>query len=134
LGSVFEDNHDVGVLVSGSNAALANVLVHRTSPRAADALYGDGIVVVPELAEASLNVVSSRIDASARAGLAIFGSPTWLRESTLGCNQIDLDVEQHLSQPPQLNDEGGNTCGCAEERWPCTARSSNLDPPVPLDD
>lgn len=123
---------DSGVVVIGSDGAIAGTLVTTVSGRSADGLFGDGVDAFSLDGPASVTLDASRIEANARAGLAVFGADVTLSNSAFECNPIQLDVETFENLAPSLSDEGGNACACASPPEECRASSSNLAPPEPL--
>jgi hypothetical protein len=135
--SLVENNRVFGVMVQGADATLDGLLVRNTLPLASDGSFGDGVVVVSLVlasgpAEASAVVTNTRIEKSARAGLASFGSHVTLGGSAMSCNAFDLDGEELDGFQFSFEDLGGNDCGCPEPLETCVAQSSSLQPPEPL--
>jgi hypothetical protein len=136
--SLVENNRVFGVMVQGADATLDGLLVRNTLPLASDGSFGDGVVVVSLVlasgpAEASAVVTNTRIENSARAGLASFGSHVTIGGSAMSCNAFDLDGEELDGFQFSFEDLGGNDCGCPEPFETCVAQSSSLLPPEPLD-
>ena len=99
-----------------------------------DGAFGDGILVqtYPGEPRATATVDRSRIERSARAGIANFGADIQLGDTTLECNPIDLDGEPSGSSSYAYVDAAHNACGCESERGSCTILSEGLTPPEPL--
>jgi len=85
---------------------------------------------------ASAHVSGTRIEGSARAGIANFAATVVLADSELECNGIHLDGEPLTvpegTFPSSFDDLGGNRCGCGDVRTACTVLMSNLEPPSTL--
>jgi len=133
-GSLVEQNHQFGVLFGGSDVTLEGVLVRGTLARQSDGLYGDGVGVFSQEAPTSGTVTQSRIETSARAGLANFGSNVALGASALSCNAFELAGETYFEQPFHFEDVGGNGCGCPVPSLACKTQSVGLEPPEPIID
>ena len=130
--SLVDGNHDLGLVVASSDVSVDATLVRGTLARASDGGFGDGVVVVAAGGPASAVVSTSRVEGSARAGLASFGAHVSLGTTALECNTIQLDSEPFVGQTPTFEDLGGNVCGCAGEESPCQVLSTSLTPPEPL--
>src|SRR5262249_49392092 len=74
-GTLIEDNRDIGLFISGSDATIDTTVVRNTTARASDGDFGDGVSVFgfPDAA-GSARLTNVSIDASDRAGLSTFGS------------------------------------------------------------
>jgi hypothetical protein len=104
-------------------------LVRDTKPRPSDGRFGDGIIAHGLFAPANLSIHASRIENSARAGIASFGSFVSLSDSRVQCAGFDLEGEILDGQNFSFDDGGGNACGCPTADHPCAVVSTNLDPP-----
>jgi hypothetical protein len=122
------DNPDFGLSVADSHVTVRRTLVERTASKTGG-VWGDGMAVASKALQASLDISDSRIADSGRAGVANFGGLATLRNVALECNAIHLDGEVLFGFEHQLEDLGGNACGCAGESVPCTLLSSHLAPP-----
>ncbi|MBI4702704.1 MAG: DUF1565 domain-containing protein [Deltaproteobacteria bacterium] len=129
--SIIEDTYEAGFLAYGTAAELDNVAIMDTKKRL-DGAFGDGIaaIAVPAIAS-SMSVSRSRVEQSARAGIALFGVNLSLSETTLSCNPIQLNVEL-MDVAQAIDNGGGNRCECHGVPEQCRALSSNLEPPAPL--
>jgi hypothetical protein len=130
--SLVERSHGIAILVSGSTGTIESSLVVDTQPDGNDN-FGDGIVVAFESAPASVTLTGLRIDRSARAALGAFGAYVGLSGSALSCQAFDLDSEDYLGSAPELDDLGGNRCGCPDASLPCKAVSAGLQPPEAIE-
>ena len=125
-----ERNHETGIFVWDSDAFLDSVLVRGTKPLAASGLFGDGLLIAVMDAPPYARVERSRIEASARAGVSVFGGQLEMGTTVLECNPIPLAGENYLGKPYALQDMGGSRCGCGGEEEACAAVSAGLQPPV----
>ncbi len=132
LGSLIEQNHEVGFLVNGSDATIQSSAVRATAARVSDGLLGDGISVVGGAMVASATITTTLIEDSVRAGLGVFGASASLDHSTLGCSAFALAGEVLEGQGFQVDDGGDNRCGCPEADGECKLVSAGLEPPEPL--
>ncbi len=130
--SLIEDNHDVGLLIGGGDAIVDASVIRTTAPRASDGLFGDGIVVATVAAPTSATITRTRIEDSARAGLAIFGSSVSLGDSRIRCSAFALNGELFNESAFSVTDLGGNRCGCPLADTDCQLLSSGLEPPAGL--
>jgi hypothetical protein len=105
--------------------------VRDTLPRAADGTFGDGIVVYA-IATASATITATRVEGSARAGIANFGGAVTLGTTKLECNSIHLDGESMAGVAFTFDDAGGSACGCSGSSVVCQILSSGLAPPEPI--
>jgi hypothetical protein len=132
-GSIVEDNYEGGLFVAGSDALVEGCVVRRILPRAADGSFGDGITAVSAGAAARVQIASSRIDESARAGLSSFGAFAALRNVAITCAAFALDGELLNAAAFTFDDGGGNACtSCLGQEGTCSAVSAGLAPPEPL--
>jgi hypothetical protein len=132
-GSLFEDNHDIALLVAASDATVDTSVVRRTAPRAADGVFGDGVVVVVTSGgTASATITSTRIEESARAAIASFGGQVVVAGSRIACSAFGLTGERKDDRDFVIADAGGNLCGCPDAEGPCKVISVGLEPPEAL--
>ena len=131
--SSIERSQEAGILLLGSSATLDGCLIRDTLPSGSGAA-GDGLLVVSyyDQSIASVEVTSTHIDGSARAGLAALGAHASLRDSALSCHAFELDYETYDGVEPDLQDLGGNRCGCPDPAEACVAVTSGLEPPSAL--
>ena len=130
-GSVVEDTHELGVYVLGSDALVETTRVFGTHEAPGDR-FGDGIAaaVHPTL-PTTLAVERSRVEASARAGLATFGAPVSVGGTVFECNVIALAGQDVAASAFSLVDEGGNVCGCSGVSEACKVLVSEIAAPEP---
>jgi hypothetical protein len=124
----------VGIFAAEADAVIESTWVRNTKARA-DGLFGDGVVVrLSGAAQMSHALVrGSRIEGSARAGVAVFGSNGEVESTALECNQIHLDGEVFLERDFSVADLGGNACGCRGASVACKVLSTRLEPPLPVE-
>jgi hypothetical protein len=123
---------EVAVMATTSDTTMERTLVRATQPRALDALFGDGLAVASGNGISTAHVTASRFEGQPRAGVATFGGVVSIAGTRFECNSIDLDGEQSQGEAFDLQDLGGNACGCAQADRACTVSSSNLAPPEPI--
>lgn len=123
-----------GILMTGATGSLERTLVRDTMPNDAQ-LFGDGIVAaVHETgAPATLRVVDSRIEASSRAALAVFGSELEYGGTALSCQAFDIVGEQAGGVASSVKPLERNGCGCPEVSAECLLESPGLSPPQPVE-
>ena len=131
-GSLIENNHDLGFVVTGSVATIDRSIVRNTRPCAADDLYGDGVALFSHLAPATTTVTRSRIEDSSRGGLSNFGGAASLQGTLIRCAAFDLNGETYEDLEPAFEDLGDNLCGCPEATEECRLVSAGLNPPDPV--
>jgi hypothetical protein len=123
-------NHDVGLMLTDANATIALSTIADTRARAADGLFGDGMVAVSNVGTA-VTVTDASIRDNARLGIGSYGGAIGIGSSAMSCNAIDLSVALHDGQQGVISDLGANVCGCASAKA-CAAISTSLAPPDPL--
>jgi hypothetical protein len=103
--SLVEDNHDVGVFVSGSTATVESTVVRATQPDA-QGFFGRGIGAESQsvtLAESTLLLRTSLVDANAELGVYVAGSEATIEASVVRNTELDgegragrgLNVQAH---------------------------------------
>ncbi len=129
--SLIERNHQMGVVVFGSDLSVASTIVRGTQ---GNETFGDGIAVLSQpWRKATARIATSRIEANERAGVASFGAAVTLLSTVLSCNGFDLDGEELDGSAATFPESDGNVCVCSGEQEVCHALSSTLAPPSPLD-
>jgi hypothetical protein len=129
LDSTVERSRECGVVVVDSDAEIERVVILDTAPSDVG-LLGDGLAVVSLDHPATVRIVASRIEGSARAGIGNFGAAVTVADTTLECNAIPLDGELYSGASFSFADQGGNRCGCAGEEIVCSVVSSMLAAPT----
>jgi hypothetical protein len=125
-----------GIVVSGSDATMNDVIVRNILPQQNLDDFGDGIAVsakfplLQELHPTSATLTRVTVDGAPRAGVSVFGADATLSDSLLTCDAIDIAAEIYNEQAFSLDDAGGNVCGCDAEVWDCRVLTSNLQPPL----
>jgi len=127
--STIEDSIGMGVFVASSDVTVERSLVRRTTQRALDQLYGDGVLVIAYGGVAAARLGETRVEHSDRAAVAVFGSSVALAGTVLECNVISIDGEALDTVPFALDDLGGNVCECGAVVDPCKVTTANLSPP-----
>jgi hypothetical protein len=117
-----------GLGLVNATATVVRTLV-RDTMTGENGLLGDGMVVANTGTGGELDVTASRIENSARAGLANFGAAAAIGDSQLACNAFHLDGETLAGHAYEFTDRGGNACGCGAAPVECQVLSSNLEPP-----
>jgi hypothetical protein len=130
-GSAVERNHYAGLLVFASTMRMIGTAVRATVASEADGSFGDGMAVVGGAVVADVEVASTLVEHSARAGVSNFGAVVRLTDSTLQCAGFDLEGELFDGRAFTFHDGGGNRCGCPTATGSCTAASTGLAPPEP---
>ena len=95
-------------------------------------LGGDAIVAWSFDRQAVVTASAVRLEQSARAGIASFGSSVALGASLLACQSIDLAGNPSARHDFAFEDLGGNLCGCPEANGPCMLDSAAIEPPEPI--
>jgi len=130
--SLVEQTHDAGVAVVGADATIDSCLVRDTASDM-QGYFGDGVLVLSELAPASTNLLATRIEHSVRASVAVFGAHAAVGGSAFTCQAFDFDRESYEGTPATFEDLGGDLCGCPQATEPCKAVSTGLEAPAPLE-
>ncbi len=125
-----------GISSHGCNLEVTGSLVR--AMRASGGKFGDGIAAFADwdAVPATVSVVQSYVEGNVRAGMLLAASRGTIRDSLFSCNGFDLDVERIYVRsgagtregPFQLEDGGGNACGCKGALLPCKAQTAALDP------
>ncbi|RLB52471.1 MAG: hypothetical protein DRI90_22085, partial [Deltaproteobacteria bacterium] len=129
--SVVEQNHDAGIFVAGSDLAVHSTIVRDTITRP-DGYFGDGIAILSKLSLSTASLSESLVDASARAGVASFGSAMSIDKTTIRCAAFALEGEDSDQHSYDFVDLGNNRCGCPDANDTCSVVSSGLAPPDPM--
>lgn len=131
--SLVEDNHDLGVVVSGSTATITATAVRGTRARASDMLFGDNVVVADGASDtnipATMVVDGGLISDGDRAGLASFGADLAVGTTHLTCHDFDLTADAYADSEGAFTDMGNNLCGCPTPEEPCHLAKVGLQPP-----
>ncbi|WP_437985174.1 right-handed parallel beta-helix repeat-containing protein [Sorangium sp. So ce117] len=132
--SLVEQNHEVGVSVSGADATIDATIVRTTKERD-DGTFGDGIAIK----NGTVTIQNATITDSDRAGVANFGSEVTIFATILTCNAFDLNGETFNGRPASFDGSSGWRCtprgaeDCAETEDGCHVKTANLEPPPPVE-
>jgi hypothetical protein len=134
--SLIEGNHEFGVFVFAASVAISDVHVRDTAPGVSDGLYGDGIAVMSEDAQAIASATVTRVwlGQNSRAGLSSFAGTVVLGASVLSCNGYDINGEKLDGQQFRFEDAGDNACGCPKPASDCVVESAGLMAPDVISD
>jgi hypothetical protein len=129
--SVIDTNHQTGLLVLGSDATIDALVVRRTDPTT-DGSFGDGVAVVggAGMEGARVTLQHSDIRHSARAGVGAFGAFVSLEATRIACAAFEIEGEPFGGADYELEDRGGNLCGC-DRGEVCHAVTAGIAPPIP---
>lgn len=119
-------------IINNSNATIENSIV-RNIQSAAGQKLGDGILIGGNMTYPDISIHSTRIEATARAGIVNFGGHAALEGNAIVCSKLDINGENYFGAPYSFEDLGGNLCGCPEANGKCLAVSAGLEPPPPLE-
>lgn len=128
-GSVVRDARLAGIFVAGGTADVEGSLVVGSQAETGGS-FGDGVTVMSILRPGAVHLRDTRVETSARGGLAVFGASAAVRSTQFECNAIALATEEDKGKSAALVDDGGNSCGCGDKRIKCAALSSQLTPPA----
>jgi hypothetical protein len=120
-----------GVVISAAGATLFDIHIANTKATN-DGLFGNGVGVVSEVMLGQLQLDQSLVEDSVLAGVASFGGGLVLSNTELRSKGIALVAEPNFEFLPQLDNAGGNVCGCGEPLL-CKSKSAGLLPPTPPD-
>jgi hypothetical protein len=126
--TLIEGSHGIGLTVLDAAAQVEKSIVRDSAVDAAGQ-FGDGVLVVSINAPADAVVTQSRIEASARAAIAMFGAHVAMGESQLLCQAFDLAAEPWNEVQSVFEDLGENWCGCPVAQVACKAVGGVLEPP-----
>ena len=68
------------------------------------------------------------------AACSTFGARMVLDRVALACQPIDIDGEALFGRDFEIDNQGGNLCGCPAPLGECQLLSAGLAPPPPLSD
>ncbi len=122
--SLLEQNHDLGMFVSGSDATIEGTVVRTTLPRAADQAYGRGISIQhnPDAAQrASVTLRASLLEQNQDAGVFVSGSDASI-EGTVVRGTLPLMSDQTGGHGINIQDDPDTGV-----RASATLRASLLD-------
>jgi hypothetical protein len=105
-GCVVEQNHDIGVYVSSSDAAIVDSIVRDTDLQKSDDRFGDGIAVFFSAAA----IQNVEVTQNARAGIASFAGHVVITGGVITCNAFDLEGEPMDDIPFSFDGSTGWQC------------------------
>lgn len=123
-----DDVAESGISLLHGSGEIVDATVRRVRAADDDGLLGDGILLIHA---DSVMVRGCQVQDVARAAFSSFASVVTLADNDLRCNELPLVTEPLGGVPSQLQDAGGNLCGCADEAT-CKAVSAGLTPPEAL--
>jgi hypothetical protein len=130
--SVIDDNAEVGVFVSGSDATIGRTLIRATAQTPAGN-FGDGVAVASQDSiGASVGLQGSRIESSDRAGVSSFAGNATIDTTTFECNAVDLDGENQNGASYAFSMAAGVVCGCSGKSAACQVANDSLASPAVL--
>jgi hypothetical protein len=127
--TLVEQNHEVGLCVSGSDAIVERAVIRNTLATLSDGAFGDGVAVFSHDRSATASLSNARIEASARAGLSNFGALVKLATTEIECAAFELEGEPYEGANFVFEDLGNNVCGCPTADRECLSVTAGLEPP-----
>jgi hypothetical protein len=103
---LIEQNADVGVYVSTSDATIVGSTVRDTAPQSSDNKFGDGISVF----WGNVTIQDVEVTGNTRAGVASFGGQVLITGGVIACNGFDLEGEPYLEIPFSFDGSTGWQC------------------------
>ncbi len=132
--TIVEQSSIAGVTSLDSDLLLERVIVRDSVSDPQDDTFGDGVVAISLLGLGTTRIHSSRISGSDRAACATFGARMILESVALACQAIDINGETASGLDYQIDNQGGNLCGCPVPFGDCQLLSTGIAPPPPLPD
>jgi hypothetical protein len=129
--TLIERSYEAGLALFDATAQIEKSIV-RDSRAIADGRFGDGVLALANDATAGVEVVQSRIEASARAAVSAFGAQVAVGQSQLLCQPFDVASEPWNQAQSVFDDRGENWCGCPVAQGACELVSAGLEAPEPL--
>jgi hypothetical protein len=130
--SLLEHCIHAGAIAANSRLVAESSIVRDVLPNANDGRYGDGILVAASDERAGAELLGTRVESVARAGVVSFGAPIGIGFSSVSCTSFDLAGQGYLGLPFSFDKLGDNACGCPEAGELCQVQSPGLDPPENL--
>ena len=118
-----------GIFAEGAAVLVQDSRIYFSSADLQTGNFGDGVAVYPGVAPSHVVLVNTKIQFSARAGVANFGSLVELFGVKIQCAAFELEGERLDGFNFVFNDGGGNVCGCPLANSPCVAVSAGLEAP-----
>jgi hypothetical protein len=130
--ALLERNRYLGFMSSSSSYVLEDSVI-RDTYSTPDGFHGDGIAVGQSLPDLVGEVSRVVVADNALAGLSLHGATIGLTDVTMQCNTLDLAGEPYKGREIDLDNRGGNACGCPAAAGGCKLQSgSGVTPPSPL--
>ena len=122
-----------GLSTAGATVSFVHSLVDRVSAAPYQGgTYGDGLVATNHLGTTPHMVVhDSRVATVDRGGVVSFGARIDLSSTQIECADIDLPTSALNGTEPQLQDLGGNRCGCGDDTKTCKVTGVEMEVPSP---
>jgi hypothetical protein len=127
--TLIDHNNDAGVFVRDARARIEASVVRATSS-ISGGLFGDGVTVV----NADAELLRTRVQDSARAGIATFGGMAALGSTRIECAAFSLTGQGYGGGDFAFEDRGDNLCGCPNADAMCKLVNAELAPPPAVDD
>jgi hypothetical protein len=124
-----EQTLQAGIAVTDADATVDACHVRDTL--VFEGLYGDGLLATADR-PATVTITATRVERSARAGIASFGAHVLLESTLFACQSFDLDAEPGLGTQAVFENLGNVACGCPAPADRCRAVSAELSAPAPL--
>lgn len=131
--SLIEDARVAGIEIEGASATVTGTIVRATHPdgrRDCPEAFGDGIAVYSsDAVPTDLTVISSRIDASERAGLVSFGhgGHVTVQSAAIECGTFGV-VQDERASPIIVPNPGRVVCACNGPGHVCGVEKQRLTP------
>ncbi len=129
---VIENSREMGIASLGMDAHIEGCWVRNTTANDFGS-FGDGVMFASWSMPAHGTIKNTRVEASARAAVSVFGAEVGVESSELICQAFDLDAETYGGMAANPQDLGDNLCSCQGQDKTCAAVSAGLEPPAPLD-
>jgi hypothetical protein len=125
--SLIEGAHEAGVQVQGARVDVLDSIVRGTAACTSD--FGDGIDVLGDLvAPARVTVAGSRIEASARAGVASFGADLSVASSVIDGGGATPVASVARGGAPAKVSVQSSVCTAGSARTSCEAKKATFAP------
>jgi hypothetical protein len=122
--SVIERARESAVHVEGARVDIDDSILRGTLPDRCEGKFGDGVAAYSQPGwQADVRLTRTRVDGSARAAVASFGSRTTLASVVLGCNASGIGTSS--ARDPVFADPT-SLCGCGGSWARCAAESRSL--------
>jgi hypothetical protein len=129
---LIEQSHEAALSVIDSEAIVETCAVRDTVPNPGWG-GGHGVIVFTKRVAASATITRTHIHQGALAAIAAWAAHVRLSDSALSCHTFDLNTESYMGTLAEIEDLGGNACGCPNATASCRAVSTGLLPPQSLE-